>query len=344
MISQPFPVMNSFNQLNEYIRAYRISQAIFSAYEIGLFDILDRSPQTLNDLIQNLNVSHRGLRPLLGVMISLDIISVHNDMYQISPDFAPYVAPSSGQYIGNLIAHEIHLSKRWQKLTRGIQSGKPEKKETEEQDESDVSRFIRAMSSVGRRSAQLFLKKVPFEDHEHVLDLGGGPGEYQKLLCEKYAGITVTLFDQADTIQAAREAHKNHPAGKRMKYKSGDFLKDELGGPYQSIILSNIVHIYDDEILFSLLQNCFKSLKKDGRVLIKDFILTEETEKKSFTHLFALHMLLSTESGKCYRYEELTEIMKKAGFTTGRSYQITETSLVVEGVKTKEQGTLYDRF
>ena len=200
------------------------------------------------------------------------------------------------------------------------------------------------MSSVGRRSAQLLLQKVPFDQNEHVLDLGGGPGEYQRILCEHYPGIKVTLFDQADTIQAAREVHQNHPASERMLYMSGDFLHDPLGGPYDSVILSNIIHIFDDEILTGLLKSCHKSLKNDGRVLIKDFILTEDTETKHFTHLFALHMLLSTDSGKCYHINEVNDILTQTGYKARQIYQITETSIVIEGIKTEELSALYARF
>jgi hypothetical protein len=325
--------MDAFNQLSEHLRAYRISRALFSAYETGLFDALSESPLSETDIIKKIKLSKRSINPLLGFLKSLGIVTVQNSKYQISRDYLPYLSPSSGRYIGNMMAHEIHLSKRWQNLTGSIRSGEPVKEKKDRERPENVSLFINAMSALGKRSAKIFCENVPFSHNETVLDLGGGPGEYQRQLCEKYSDITVTLFDQKETIKVARNTNLSHPENKRMKYIEGDFLNDELNGPYNSIILSNIIHIYDGPVLTEILQKCHHSLQINGRILVKDFIITEETEKRPFSHLFGLHMLLSTDSGKCYRLEELADIMSNAGFAQGPVYQITETSLVIEGHK-----------
>ena len=68
-------------------------------------------------------------------------------------------------------------------------------------------------------------------------------------------------------------------------------------------------------------------------ILIKDFIITDETRQLPFTHLFALHMLLSTETGRCYSDQEVETFYNKSGFRMAEKYHLTETSLVIEGIK-----------
>ena len=82
-----------------------------------------------------------------------------------------------------------------------------------------------------------------------------------------------------------------------------------------------------------MLNRCYKSLNEHGRVLIKDFIITDETGQLPFTHLFALHMLLSTETGRCYSDRQIETFYNKSGFRVVEKYQLSETSMVIEGLK-----------
>jgi len=324
---------SSFDKLNEGLRAYRISHVIFTAFEIGVFSQLAKNSLSCLALSKLLKVSRRGLKPLLDSLVALQILEFDKPKYYLSLQLIEYLSPSSNQYIGNLIAHEIHLSQRWKNLSQSVKTGNPADDKSKPPDKTSVMRFARAMSTIGQRSAELVTGAVSFRPNEHVLDLGGGPGQYQKSLCEKHENINVTLFDQDETIKIAREEHKNHPAADRMHYISGDFFIDGIKGKYDTILVSNVVHIYGPEEIADLFSRCHNRLNKNGRILIKDFILTRKTEQLPFTHLFALHMLLSTETGRCYSYREIKELLSKSGFRIGNKHQLTETSLLIEGIK-----------
>ena len=325
--------ISPFDKLNEGLQAYRVSHVIFTAFEIGIFSQLAESSLSCPALSKLLEVSERGLEPLLGSLVALQILEFKKPKYYISSQLKEYLSPSSNQYIGNLIAHEIHLSQRWKNLSQSVKTGKPADDKSKPPEKSSVMRFARAMSTIGQRSAELVTGTVSFRSNEYVLDLGGGPGQYQKSLCEKYENIKVTLFDQGETIKIARAEHKNHPAADRMYYISGDFFIDDFKRKYDTILVSNVVHIYGPDQIVNLFSRCHKSLNKNGRILIKDFILTRKTEQLPFTHLFALHMLLSTETGRCYSYREIKELLLKSGFRIGDKHQLTETSLLIEGIK-----------
>jgi 3-hydroxy-5-methyl-1-naphthoate 3-O-methyltransferase len=325
--------ISSIEQLKDSLWSYRISQAIFTAFEINVFKQLAKKGYTQTKLSEKLQVSERGLEPLLDTLVSMQILELKQNKYRLPSHLKDYLSPESEQYIGNLVSHEIHLSNRWKNLTRSVVTGKPAKDKSKSPQQSDVSRFVRAMSTVGQQSAQLLCDTIPFKANEHILDLGGGPGQYQKLLCEKHQNIVVTLFDQDESVKMAREDHKNHLAANRMKYITGDLFVEDLQGKYDTILISNVIHIYGPDEIVEILERCFKNLKDDGRVLIKDFIITDETRQLPFTHLFALHMLLSTETGRCYRDQEIESFYNKTGFRLGQKYQLTETSMVVEGIK-----------
>jgi len=325
--------ISSIEQLKESLWSYRISQALFTAFEINIFKPLSKASYTQTELSAHLQVSERGLEPLLAALVSMQVLEVRQSKYFIPSHLKDYLSPESDQYIGNLVAHEIHLSNRWKNLTRSVVRGEAAKNKSKSPRKSDVSRFVRAMSTIGQQSAKLLCDIIPFKTNEHILDLGGGPGQYQKLLCEKHQNIKVTLFDQDESVRMAQEDHKNHPAANRMKYIIGDLFVDDLQEKYDTILISNVAHIYGPDEIMDMLNRCYNSLNDGGRVLIKDFIITHETRQLTFTHLFALHMLLSTETGRCYSDQEVETFYNKSGFRMAEKYHLTETSLVIEGIK-----------
>jgi ubiquinone/menaquinone biosynthesis C-methylase UbiE len=325
--------ISSIEQLKDSLWSYRISQALFTAFEINMFKPLSQTGHSLTELSAHLQVSERGLDPLLAALVSMQVLEVRQNKYFIPSHLIDYLSPESEQFLGNLVAHEIHLSNRWKNLTRSVVSGEPVKNNSKSHHKSDVSSFVRAMSTIGQQSAKLLCDIIPFKTNEHVLDLGGGPGQYQKLLCDKHQNIKVTLFDQDESVRMAREDHKNHPAANRMKYIIGDLFVNDLQGKYDTILISNVAHIYGPDEIMDMLNRCYNNLNDDGRVLIKDFIITNETRQLPFTHLFALHMLLSTETGRCYRDQEIETFYNMSGFRLAKKYQLTETSLVIEGIK-----------
>jgi ubiquinone/menaquinone biosynthesis C-methylase UbiE len=322
-----------FEQLNEILRAYRKSEALFVAHELGVLDRISQQPADSEKLVKDLELSKNGLERLLSALCATGIVTKEKEHYSLSVDFHPYLNPDSVDYIGGLINHEIHLHKRWNRLSESIKSGKPVKNSTEPPKPEDTKRFIEAMSVIGRRIAPILMKKIGFQGNERLLDLGGGPGIYVEFFCETYPDMRVVLFDQPDTIRVAQSNLSNHKNLKNMRFISGDILADDLGKNYDVIFSSNVIHIFGPSDVQMIFDKCQCALKPGGRLLIKDFFLNDDLTGPEFSTLFSLHMLLSTEGGKCYSEKELISLMEESNFSHRQSVNLTENSMVIEGIK-----------
>jgi ubiquinone/menaquinone biosynthesis C-methylase UbiE len=322
-----------FEQINEILRAYRKSEVLFVAHELGVLDKISQQPTDSEKLVKSLGLSKNGLERLLSALCATGIVIKEREHYSLSVDYQPYLNPDSTDYIGGLINHEIHLHKRWNRLSDSVKSGKPVKKSDEPSRPEDTERFIEAMSVIGKRTAPILMKKIAFKGNEKLLDLGGGPGKYIELFCESYPDMQVTIFDQADTIRAAQSNLSNHPSFKNMQFITGDILTDNLDENYNVIFSSNFIHIFGPADVQMIFDKCYRALKPGGRLLIKDFFLNEDLTGPEFSTLFSLHMLLSTEGGKCYSENEMIALMEKSNFSYGQSVNLTESSTVIEGIK-----------
>ena len=142
---------------------------------------------------------------------------------------------------------------------------------------------------------------------EHALDLGGGHGRYGHALLEK--GMQVTLFDRAICCDIAAERY-----GTDIATLAGDFMTDDLGGPYDLALLSNIVHGCTPEELDGILKRLRNVVVPGGIVAIKDMFLNEAMDRPESAAMFGMTMLLYTEGGRSYTYLEMHDALQRAGF------------------------------
>ncbi len=140
-----------------------------------------------------------------------------------------------------------------------------------------------------------------------VLDLGGGHGRYARLLADR--GAEVTLYDRPVCVEIARERH-----GEALSYRAGDFLTDDLCGPWDAVLLSNIVHGLGPVECAGLFGRVAAATAPSGLVVVKDMLLGEHGSLPVEAAFFDLTMLMYTREGRSYGVSELRELLGAAGF------------------------------
>jgi predicted O-methyltransferase YrrM len=178
---------------------------------------------------------------------------------------------------------------------------------------SDARGFAQAMADVGRQSAQTTAEALDLSGARRLLDLGGGPGIYALEFARRYPALQATVFDLEDTVRVARENIRRAGLQDRVSVVAGDAFADDLGGPYDLIFVSNLVHIYSAQENLRLVGRCAAALAPGGRLCIKDFILDADGTSPPGGALFAVNMLVSTEGGDCYPLDQVKGWLEAAG-------------------------------
>ncbi len=141
-----------------------------------------------------------------------------------------------------------------------------------------------------------------------VLDLGGGHGRYAREFTR--AGLQATLMDLPEVLPFAKERH-----GDALTYREGDFFSDDLGGPYDAIFLSNIVHGLGPEENLQLARRTANALAPGGLLILKDMFLDTFERSPAQPVYFALTMLFYTDHGDSYCIDEAHRWFTDAGLT-----------------------------
>ncbi|HLZ35791.1 MAG TPA: hypothetical protein VKP13_17450, partial [Nitrospira sp.] len=74
----------------------------------------------------------------------------------------------------------------------------------------------------------------------------------------------------------------------------------------------------------------YRHLAPGGRLIIKDRFLDEAGTGPAWTTAFAVHILVNTQQGACYKTADAMQWMKNAGFVSATEI---EKTAVVQGVK-----------
>lgn len=141
----------------------------------------------------------------------------------------------------------------------------------------------------------------------HVLDLGGGHGRYARTFAD--AGHRATLADLPMVVEIARDRHGEH-----LEYIEGNFLqKLDLGGPYDLVLLSNIVHGQSAQENAALVARLAEILRPGGVLVLKDMFLDDRERYPARAVFFGLTMLFYTEQGRSYSLSEAAGWFRAAG-------------------------------
>ena len=128
-----------------------------------------------------------------------------------------------------------------------------------------------------------------------MLDLGGGAGTNAIAFCRVYPDLTATIFDLPATLRLTEKTVKETGLESRITLLPGNFHTDALGGPYDVVLMSDILHYQTFETNAALVQKVFNHLAPGGRLIIKDRFLDDSGTGPAWTTAFAVHILVNAQ-------------------------------------------------
>jgi SAM-dependent methyltransferase len=255
------------------------------------------------------------------------------DSYGNSAAASTHLVRSSSQYVGHLLLLHDAEWDNWGKLEQTIRTGQRSvDRHVFETDPELGSNVLAVLHRIGQQSGPDLAKRLQLSGPVRFLDLGGGAGTNAIAFCQTYPGLTATVFDLPATLRLTERMVKDAGLESRIALLPGDFNKDGLGGPYDVVLMSDILHYQDFPTNAALVKRVWTHLAPGGRLVIKDRFLNEAGTGPAWTTAFAVHILVNTEQGGCYKTADAIQWMKEAGFPTVSEL---EPSAVVQGIRSQ---------
>ena len=236
-----------------------------------------------------------------------------------------------------------HVWRAWGDLLAGVQTGKPSFERgvgsppfIEFAEDPEGSRnFNLAMSEGTRGEVPGIVGSYDFSQFTTLVDVGGGDGTLLAGILAATPGLHGVLFDTAPGLGEARGRLAAAGVEDRCRVVEGDFFESVSDGA-DAYIMKSVIHDWDDDRCVTILANCRRAMRADGKVLIVEPVVPE-TVKPSFALLGVvmsdLNMLMNT-GGKERTEEEFASLLRSADLELGGVSRLPKPSTlsVIEGV------------
>jgi len=304
-------------QLIQLALGYWRSQVLFTANELGIFNILNDGEMTSKEIAQECKGSVDYIERLLNACVAIALLKKQNGCFQNSSLAKTFLVEGRPQYMGNWIRLMSTWYRPWECLPKAIRTGKPVEDPLEHLGKSsDYTRhFILAMHDYAMGPGKEMVNHLDLTGRRRLLDLGGGPGTYSVLLAQKNPELEPVVFDLPPVVEIAKEVICNYGLSDRVIVREGDYRVDDLGNGYDVVLLSNMLHQEDPDACKLILRKAYDALVAGGMLIVQAMFLNVEKDGPAWPALQSLLLLLVYEGGRAYSLEETLNMLDDTGFS-----------------------------
>jgi predicted O-methyltransferase YrrM/predicted transcriptional regulator len=315
---------------------YWETKILLTAVRLDVFSALAAKPKTVHEIAGRIGAHEPTLNLLLNALVAMRLLTKEGETYGNSSAAEKHLVRHSSQYIGHLLLLHDAEWENWGKLAQTIKTGQRSvDRHVFETDPELGGNVLAVLHRIGQQSGPDLAKRLQLTGVIRMLDLGGGAGTNAIAFCRVYPELSATVFDLPATLRLTERTVKEAGLESRITLRSGNFNRDSLGGPYDLVLMSDILHYQDFSTNAALVQKVYSHLAPGGRLVIKDRFLDEAGTGPAWTTAFAMHILVNTQQGACYKTTDAIQWMTQAGFD---SVIELERTAVVQGTKQESTG------
>ncbi|XP_071076393.1 acetylserotonin O-methyltransferase isoform X3 [Desmodus rotundus] len=261
---------------------FMVSQVLFAACELGVFDVLAEAPEPLGSdaVAAHLGTSSRGTELLLDTCVSLKLLQVETRggkaSYENTELSSTYLVRSSPRSQQNMLLYLARTTYRcWTHLAQAVREGRNQYQEafgvpSDElfsaiyRSEGERLQFMRALRDIWSVQGRSVMAAFDLSLFPRICDLGG------------------------------------------------DFFRDPLPDA-DLYILARVLHDWADEKCSQLLARVHQVCRPGGGILVIESLLDADGRGPLTTQLYSLNMLVQTE-GQERTPAQYRALLEAAGF------------------------------
>jgi SAM-dependent methyltransferase len=309
------------NRLLEIGFAFRKSKILLSAVELDVFTALDNGPADCDALAERVQIHRRGARDFFDALVSLQLLNRDAaGRYSNAPDCDRYLNRHSADFVGGLFRHlNGRMYGIWGRLSAALCSGLPQSGALGDEgydalyaNQATLDEFVQAMSASSLLPARAIAVGFPWHKYASFFDVGTAQGCVPVEIARVNPHLTGGGFDLPAVERSFTAYVSPRGLGDRLKFRGGDFLKDDLPSA-GVLIMGRILHNWSLDTKRLLLNKAYRALPPGGALIVYD-PMRDEARTNSDALLAGLTMLLETREGFEYTANECRSWMKEAGF------------------------------
>ena len=318
-------------QVFDLMAGFVYSQVLLACVRLRIFELINESPRTLEELAQICQVPASSLQRLINSAVALRLLNLRGQgRYGLGVLGAP-VAGHPG--IRAMIEHHAVLYHDMQDpvallrdqisdgqmaaywpysdvdAAENLKSAEPRAWQGDK-----VERYSQLMSASQPFVVDEVLAAYDFGQHQCSLDVGGGQGTFVGRLADGFKSLKLQLFDLPQVAALAQASFQIKGIADRAAAYGGDFLRDALPVGADLVTLVRVAHDHPDDHVKTILQAIYAALPEGGTLLLAE-PMAQNANQKPLGDAYFHFYLLAMGAGRLRTTGELSTMLREAGFT-----------------------------
>ena len=326
-------------QLIQMGTASWISAVVYAAARLGIADHLAAGPRSALELAGTTRTHAPSLHRLMRTLAGLGILTERDaQRFALTPLGEALKSGAPGSARATLIAFcSPAFWHSWEEILYSLETGKTgfEKAcgmplfEYLAQHPEEASFFSEAMVGFHGAEPPAVARAYDFSGIKTVVDVGGATGNMLAAILSHHAAPRGVLYDRPHVVRDAPALLKARGVEERVTIEAGDFFKTVPAGG-DAYLLSHIIHDWNEDQCLTILGNCRKVIKPDGRLLIVETVLpTGDTPHQGKVQDM---VMLVVPGGQERTEAEYASLLGKGGFRLSRVVPTESVVSVVEAL------------
>ena len=173
--------------------------------------------------------------------------------------------------------------------------------------------FTLSLAGRAKNVAPVLAECMPLAGARRLVDVGGGTGVYSIAFLRRNPGLQAVVWDRPEVLRVAAEFAAESDVGDRIERVPGDMFTDPFPKDADVVLLSNILHDWDEPEIRRLLARCAEAMSPGSRLLVHDVFLDDDLGGPLPVALYSVALFNVTE-GRAYSAAEYRRWLGDAGF------------------------------
>jgi len=296
-----------------------------AAIRHSVFDVLDEGPKTIEELRAATGASERGLIAITNALVGMNFLARdESGKLSLTPESEAFLVRSKPSFMGGFILHTSgHLIPRWLHLNEVVATGIPVRSVNhEDTGAAFFEQFVNDIFPMSYPPAKVLAAHLRLSDATgpvSVLDVAAGSGVWGIALAQSSPDVRVTAVDWPGVLPTTQKTVAKFGLSDQFTFTPGDLSEADFGSGHQVATLGHILHSEGEEASRALLAKTFRALAPGGTVAVQEFLVNQDRTGPMNGLLFAVNMLVNTDTGSTWSFEEISSWLTDAGFVKPRT-------------------------
>lgn len=305
---------------------YTLPLIVEAALANRVFDTLDGAAKTVDEVSAQTGASVRGLRAIMNALVGVNLLAKDGDKYRLTEESETFLVTSKPSFQGGIFKHiSRQLLPRWMQLDEVVRNGHADTGVNEQGAGSEFfAEFVTDILPMSYPAAQALARHLGLSQAAspaRVLDIAAGSGVWGIALAQASQQVSVTAVDWEGVLPVTRQVTERFGVADRFQYVAGDIQTVDYGSGYHVATLGHILHSEGKERSRALLRRVFDAMAPGGTVAIAEFLVNEERTGPPNGLIFAVNMLVATQTGDTFSFPEIASWLAEAGFENARTLE-----------------------